>query len=322
MTNIEWRMTETNARGKALVAQKSSLRFVIGISSFGFSYPTEVSFFEFLHYHRRPMTVTKGPIRQLLGGFTQPGRIALMPFIPAGYPDLAATAACIIELEKAGAALLEIGFPFSDPIADGPTIQEAFTEALKKKLKVADIFAMVRQVRKAAALPLVAMVSYSIVYRYGVEKFAADAKTAGFNGILMPDLPPPEAEKVCRLMWAAGLETVLLVAPTTSPDRRAEIARLSTGFVYYLSVAGVTGERAQLPADLPANIAALKKMTDVPICVGFGISTAEHVRQLGELADGAIVGSAMVKRMKQHVSEGPEAIAAAVGEYCRELSAE
>jgi tryptophan synthase alpha chain len=265
------------------------------------------------------MSATLGPIRQLLGDFTASGRIALMPFIPAGYPDLAATAACIVALEKAGATLLEIGFPFSDPIADGPTIQEAFTEALKNKLKVVDIFAMVRQVRRSAVIPLVAMVSYSIVYRYGVERFATDAKACGFNGVLMQDLPPPEAEKICRMMWASGLETVLLVAPTTSPDRRAEIARLSTGFVYYLSVAGVTGERAQLPADLPANIAALKKITDVPICVGFGISTAEHVRQLSELADGAIVGSAMVKRMKPHVSEGPDAIAAAVGTYCREL---
>jgi tryptophan synthase alpha chain len=268
------------------------------------------------------MSGTIGKIRKSLSNFARPEHIALMPFLPAGYPDLAVTAACIVALEKAGATLLEIGFPFSDPIADGPTIQESFTEALKKKLKVTDIFAMVRQVRQTATLPLVAMVSYSIVFRYGVEKFATDAKAAGFDGVLVPDLPPPEAEKICQLMWAAGLETVLLVAPTTSPQRRAEIARLSTGFVYYLSVSGVTGERAQLPADLPANIAALKKATDVPICVGFGISTAEHVRQLSQLADGAIVGSAMVKRMKQHVGEGPEAIAAAVGAYCRELSAE
>jgi tryptophan synthase alpha chain len=267
------------------------------------------------------MSGTIGRIRQSLSGFNQPGRIALMPFIPAGYPDLASTAACIVSLEKAGATLLEIGFPFSDPIADGPTIQEAFTEALKKHLKVSEIFATVREARKTAKLPLVAMVSYSIVFRYGVQRFSGDAKSAGFDGVLIPDLPPPEAEKICQIIWAAGLETVLLVAPTTSPERRTEIARLSTGFVYYLSVAGVTGERAQLPADLPANIAALKKATDVPICVGFGISTAEHVRQLSQLADGAIVGSAMVKRMKQHVAEGPVAVAAAVGKYCASLLA-
>jgi tryptophan synthase alpha chain len=265
------------------------------------------------------MNGSPGKIRKSLGGFDAPGRIALMPFVPAGYPDLATTAKAIISLEKSGATLIEVGFPFSDPIADGPTIQEAFTEALKKKLKVADIFQMIRSVRQRAKLPLVAMVSYSIVFRYGTERFASDAKSAGFDGVIIPDLPPPEAQSICQTLWTAGLETVLLVAPTTTQDRRAEIARLSTGFIYYLSVSGVTGERAALPTDIAANLAALKKLSDVPVCVGFGISTAEHVRQLSQLADGAIVGSAMVKRMKQHLGEGPEAIAAALGKYCWEL---
>jgi tryptophan synthase alpha chain len=242
-----------------------------------------------------------------------------MPFIPAGYPDLPTTTACIAALERSGATLIEIGFPFSDPIADGPTIQESFTEALKKHLKVADIFAMVRDVRKTVALPLVAMVSYSIVFRYGVQRFATDAKAAGFDGLILPDLPPPEAQKICQTVWDAGLETILLIAPTTSSTRRAEIAKLCTGFVYYLSVSGITGERTQLPADLAGNVMELKKSTDVPVCVGFGISTAEHVSQLSQIADGAIVGSAMVKRMKQHLTEGPDTIAKAVGEYCREL---
>jgi tryptophan synthase alpha chain len=163
------------------------------------------------------------------------------------------------------------------------------------------------------------MVSYSIVFRYGVERFVTDAKAAGFDAILIPDLPPPEAQAICGKIQSAGLETVLLVAPTTTPARRAEIAKLSTGFVYYLSVSGVTGERAQLPADLPGNLAELKQLTDVPICVGFGIGTAEQVAQLSPLAEGAIVGSAIVKRMKQHLGESPAQIAAAVGEYCRNL---
>jgi tryptophan synthase alpha chain len=265
------------------------------------------------------MNAASGKIRRSLSGFGQPGKIALMPFIPAGYPDLPTTTACIVALEKAGATLIEIGFPFSDPIADGPTIQESFTEALKKKLKVTDIFSMVREVRNRVSLPLVAMVSYSIVFRYGVQRFASDAKAAGFDGLILPDLPPPEAQKICQIIWDAGLETILLVAPTTTPPRRAEITKLCTGFVYYLSVSGITGERTKLPADLAANVAELKKSTDVPVCVGFGISTAEHLSQLSQLADGAIVGSAMVKRMKQHLTEGPEKIAAAVGEYCREL---
>ncbi len=272
-----------------------------------------------IYYVPTFMSGTIGRIRESLTSFSQPGRIALMPFIPAGYPDLSSTSASIISLEKAGATLLEIGFPFSDPIADGPTIQEAFTEALKKQLKVSEIFASIREARASATLPLVAMVSFSIVFRYGVERFAVDAKSAGFDGILIPDLPPPEAQKICQIIWDAGLETVLLVAPTTTPQRRTEIARLSTGFVYYLSVSGVTGERAQLPADLPVHLAALKEATDVPICVGFGISTAEHVRQLSGQANGAIVGSAMVKQMKQHATEGPAAIAEALATYCTEL---
>src|ERR1700735_5428827 len=142
------------------------------------------------------MSGTLGKIRQSLSSFHEPGSIALMPFIPAGYPDLPTTAACIIALEKAGATLLEIGFPFSDPIADGPTIQESFTEALKKKLKVSEIFATIREVRKTVSIPLVAMVSYSIVYRYGVQRFATDAKAAGFDGLILPDLPPPEADAI------------------------------------------------------------------------------------------------------------------------------
>jgi tryptophan synthase alpha chain len=243
----------------------------------------------------------------------------LMPFIPAGYPDLDCTAAAIRSLDRAGAGLIEIGFPFSDPIADGPTIQAAFTEALAKKLKVADIFNTIAKVRPDVTVPLVAMVSYSIVYRYGVDLFFTDAAAAGFDGVILPDLPPPEAEPVCKKAWAAGLDTVLLVSPTTDADRRAEIARLSTGFIYYLSVAGVTGERDSLPVDLPAHVAAVRALTDRPVCVGFGIHTPVQVRDLSKIADGVIVGSAMVKRMTEAAGQGPHAVAAAVAGYCMHL---
>jgi tryptophan synthase alpha chain len=243
-----------------------------------------------------------------------------MPFIPAGYPDLATTAAVLPALEAAGASLVEVGIPFSDPIADGPTIQEAFNVALtRNKVKLADVFRTVAEARPGVSIPLVAMVSFSIVYRYGVERFARAAKEAGFDGLILPDLPPPEAQAVVDQVRAAGLETILLVAPTTTPQRRQEIARLSSGFVYYLSVAGITGERDQLPADLAANVTNLRSLTDRPVCVGFGISNAPHVAQLAQVADGAIVGSAIVRRMKQHESEGPGVIADAVGAYCREL---
>jgi tryptophan synthase alpha chain len=246
-------------------------------------------------------------------------QIALMPFVAAGYPDLATTAAVLPAMEAAGASLIEIGIPFSDPIADGPTIQAAFTEALAKKLKVADVFRTIAETRSKVSIPLVAMVSYSIVFRYGLDRFLKDAKAAGFDGLLLPDLPPPEAQRVCDTVRGEGLETVLLVAPSTTPQRRKEIARLSSGFVYYLSVAGITGERDRLPADLSENVRELKSLTDRPVCVGFGIHKAEQVAELAKVADGAIVGSAIVKRMKEHSGEGAGGIAEVVGGYCREL---
>jgi tryptophan synthase alpha chain len=247
------------------------------------------------------------------------GQIALMPFISAGYPNLATTTAVLPALQAAGADLIEIGFPFSDPIADGPTIQESYTIALSQKLKVGDIFRTIAIARASLTLPLVAMVSYSLVYRYGLDRFITDAKQAGFDALLLPDLPPSEAQVVQQTVRAGGLETVFLVAPTTSPQRQAEIAKLSSGFVYYMSISGITGERDTLPAELTANIRAIKRITDKPVCVGFGISKREHIQQLSGVADGAIVGSAFVKRMTQFASKGPEAVASAVADYCREL---
>jgi tryptophan synthase alpha chain len=159
------------------------------------------------------------------------------------------------------------------------------------------------------------MVSFSIAYRCGVDRFARDARAAGFDAVIFPDLPPPEAAGVCETIRAANLDTVLLVAPTTSPARRAEIAKLCSGFIYYLSTSGVTGERDQLPPDLLDNVRALKQLSDTPVCVGFGIHRREQVAQLRGVADGAIVGSAIVRRMKANVASAPRAVA----DYCRDL---
>jgi tryptophan synthase alpha chain len=243
----------------------------------------------------------------------------LVAFIPAGFPDLATTAAVLPALEAAGTSVIEIGFPFSDPIADGPTIQAAFTQTLARGLKVEQIFSTVASVRDQVSLPLVAMVSYSIVFRYGLQRFVADAKTAGFNGLILPDLPPPEAQRICDRVREGGLDTILLIAPTTAPSRRAEIARLSSGFVYYLSVSVITGERDQLPVDLADNLRQIKGVTNQPVCVGFGIHRPAQMAQLAPIAEGAIVGSAFVKRMHQHLNEGPERIAEVMGDYAREL---
>src|SRR5206468_2782769 len=150
-------------------------------------------------------------------------------FIPAGYPDLETTSASLLAAERGGASVIEVGIPFSDPIADGPTIQEAFSAALARGLKVGDVFQTVASVRARLSVPLVSMVSYSIVYRFGVDRFVKAARDASFDGLILPDLPPPEARQICEIVQAGGLETILLVAPTTAPQRRREIAELSSG---------------------------------------------------------------------------------------------
>jgi tryptophan synthase alpha chain len=258
-------------------------------------------------------------IPQTFADLRAANKIGLIPFLPAGYPDLPTTAAALVAADAAGAACIEVGFPFSDPIADGPVIQEAFTAALAKKLTVAQIFTTIRAVHGKLAAPLVAMVSYSIVFRHGPALFIAEAAAAGFSGLIIPDLPPPEADKVCALTRAARLETILLIAPTTSPERRKEIVRLCSGFVYYLSVSGVTGERDALPAGLAQTVQEIKAMTDLPVCVGFGLHRREQIVELAKCADGAVVGSAIVRRIKEHAAEGPEKIAAVVGGYIRQL---
>ncbi|HEV8291026.1 MAG TPA: tryptophan synthase subunit alpha [Tepidisphaeraceae bacterium] len=246
-------------------------------------------------------------------------RVGVLPFIPAGYPDLNATRELLPALERAGASAIEVGIPFSDPIADGPVIQEAFTAALSRGLKLKEVLKTVREARPSVSIPLLSMLSYSIVFRYGPEKYFADAKAAGFDGLILPDLPPPEAESICEKVRKAGLDTILLVAPTTSRDRRKEIARLCSGFIYYLSVTGITGERQKLPEDLAEQLRQLKQTGDTPVCVGFGISRREHVAQLSGLADGALVGSAIVRRMKEHAGQGVAKVASAIESYIREL---
>ena len=264
-------------------------------------------------------TSAASSITQSLASHRAARGIGLVPFIPAGYPDLTTTRACLAALQDAGASVIEIGFPFSDPIADGPTIQSAFVEALSRKLKVQDIFAAIRECRLTLRVPLVSMVSYSLVYRYGTERFFRDGHEAGFSGLILPDLPPPEAQAICDQARSIGLDTILLVAPSTPPQRRGEIVKLCSGFVYYLSVAGITGPRDRLPEDLERNVRELKSLTNLPVCVGFGISQPRHLAQLSGVADGAIVGSALVKIMTDHHDQGAEKIAAAVGDYCRSL---
>jgi tryptophan synthase alpha chain len=224
-------------------------------------------------------------------------RKAFLPFVTAGDPDLAFTADVIRTLAAAGASAIEVGIPYSDPIADGPVIQASYTRALAKKVKLAQILAMLAQVSKQVTCPLVTMVSYAIVYRHGLEKYVLDAKAAGVAGAIVPDLLVEEADELSAICRKHDFSLIQLVTPTTPRERALRIAQHSTGFLYYVSVTGITGERTELPPQLLDNVAWLRSQTDLPICIGFGISQPEHVRRLAPVADGVIVGSAIVRRV-------------------------
>ncbi|MFM7242775.1 MAG: tryptophan synthase subunit alpha [Planctomycetaceae bacterium] len=249
------------------------------------------------------------------------GRKALAPFVTAGDPDADTTVAVIAELDKAGASLCELGVPYSDPIADGPVIQASYTRALGKGLTLAGVFDIAKRASASCSMPILAMASYSLIFRRGIDRFVADAVAAGFAGFVVPDLPLEESDDLDTACRAAGLALVRLVTPTTPPERAEAIARKSTGFLYCVSVAGVTGARTDLPPGLVDRVAWLKTKTDVPILVGFGISGAEQVKAVAAVADGVIVGSALVRRIAEHAGHAREALPADVGSYARDLAA-
>lgn len=245
---------------------------------------------------------------------------ALMPFITAGDPDVATTAALLPAMERAGASICELGIPFSDPIADGPVIQASMTYALDRGVRPAEILQAVARQRAGMALGLVAMVSYSIVHRLGASSFLRDAQAAGIDGFIFPDLPVDEADAIRDKVSQANLICSFLIAPTTPIERAERIARACSGFVYVLSRAGITGERTELPADLPGRITRLRQVTDLPIAVGFGVSTAQQVRQVVQVADAAIVGSAIMRRIAQQRENGSAAVVESVAQFVGELA--
>jgi tryptophan synthase alpha chain len=225
---------------------------------------------------------------------------AFIPFFTVGDPDLAATEAFVKEAAARGADLIELGVPFSDPIADGPTIQASYYRALERGFKLQQLFEMVKRLRDGGfATPLIAMISESLVFKRGLERFLDEARDAGLDGLIIPDLPLGYEGHTVEEARARGLDVIFLCAPTTPPERRAEIAQRSSGFVYYISVAGITGTRTALPTDLARNVGELKKLTSTPVCVGFGISKPEHAAAVAKVADGVIVGSALVKRVAE-----------------------
>lgn len=223
-------------------------------------------------------------------------RMTFMPFITAGDPSVDTTAKLLKTLKSAKVDLIELGFPYSDPIADGPVIQASYTRALNNGVTVDDIFGMMDKLKGEDLPPILAMVSFAIVFRFGAKQFVKKAADVGFSGFIIPDLPADEAAEMSEIATAAGLDLVQLIAPTTATQRTQQILDASSGFVYCVSVAGTTGVRQELPAALIDQLEGLRQSTKLPLAVGFGISSPEQVSALEGVADGIIVGSAIVKR--------------------------
>lgn len=223
-------------------------------------------------------------------------RAAFMPYHAMGYPDRDQTLAILHTLGDAGAELFEIGIPHSDPLADGPTIQTATYTALLQGTTVKDCLAMVREVRAAGMQqPFCAMTYYNPLFAYGVQRFVTDAAAAGIDGLIVPDLPPEEADELEAACRQAGLATIYLLAPTSTEERIRYVAAHCTGFIYLVSVTGITGARTDLPPDLADFVARVRRHTNLPLAVGFGIATEQQAAAVAAIADGVIVGSALVK---------------------------
>lgn len=236
------------------------------------------------------------------------GRAALVTFTMAGDPDYATSLAIAQELPKAGADIIELGMPFTDPMADGPAIQAAGLRALKAGQRVGDTLRLVREFRKNDdETPIVLMGYYNPIYIYGVDKFLADANSAGVDGLIVVDLPPEEDEELCLPALKAGLNFIRLATPTTDDNRLPTVLNNTSGFVYYVSITGITGAAAPDTGKVTAAVARIKRHTKLPVAVGFGVRTAEHARAIAAGADGVVVGSALVDALRQSLDKNDKA---------------
>lgn len=244
---------------------------------------------------------------------------ALIAYIMAGDPTLRETERLVLELEQAGADVIELGVPFSDPIADGPIIQQASERALRNGASLRKILPMVKALRTKTQIPLVFMAYYNTVHAFGPERFCREAVAAGVDGVIVPDMPPDEAGPLDEPAAETGLQLIFLVAPTSTTDRRSYVVRRSQGFVYYVSLTGITGSKLSDLADVRSNVAKIRKISAIPVAVGFGIATPEDAAKVAALADGVIVGSAIVKRIAAHQQDN--GMVAQVGSFVRSLKA-
>ncbi|MFO0773640.1 MAG: tryptophan synthase subunit alpha [Nitrospiraceae bacterium] len=244
---------------------------------------------------------------------------ALITYIMAGDPSLSDTEALVLALEQAGADVIELGVPFSDPIADGPVIQQAADRALKSGTTLKKILAMTTGLRTKTQIPLVLMAYYNTIYAYGEAAFCRDAVVAGIDGLIVPDMPVEESGPLNALATPAGLDLIFLLAPTSTASRRTMVARASHGFVYYVSLTGITGAKLTDMGDVEQNLNKIRKVSKVPVSVGFGVATPDDVKRLAKTADGVIVGSALVKRIAE-LPHNPTALTS-IADFVRSLKA-
>jgi len=227
-------------------------------------------------------------------------RRALIPFVVAGDPDLESTLKIVQVLEREGADLIELGVPFSDPIADGPVNQRAAQRALAAGVTLTDVLGLVRKARTDVHQPIVLLSYYNPILQYGLTRFCIDAVAVGVDGVVIPDLPPDESEELMAAAGSRGLDVIFLLAPTSTQERINFVAERASGFIYCISLTGVTGVRDRLPEDIRSLVQRIKARTEFPVCVGFGISTPDQAREVAEIADGVIVGSAIVALLESH----------------------
>ncbi len=234
-------------------------------------------------------------IKQKINLLEKKNKKALIVYITAGFPDLKTTEKLVMMLEKNGVDFIELGMPFSDPIADGPTIQQSSCTALEKGMNMRKFFSLVAKLRKKTQVPLIMMSYYNPIFKYGLKRFAQAAKKCALDGVIVPDLPPEEANDLKRQLKPPRVSLVYLISPVTKKRRIRKIAGLSSTFLYYVSLTGVTGARHKLPSDLIKNVRRIKQSTSIPVYVGFGISTPAQVKNIVQVADGVIIGSAIIK---------------------------
>ena len=244
-------------------------------------------------------------------------RTALIPFITAGDPDVESTEALVLRMTESGADIVELGVPFSDPLADGPTIQASSLRALEAGISLEKIFRMTERLKKAR-IPLVLMIYFNPVLKYGLRSFSVDCRHHGVDGVIIPDLPPEEAGLWVKEARSVDLDTIFLTAPTSPPERIRLVNQWSRGFIYHVSVTGVTGTQRELPESLERDVRRVKEHSGKPVAVGFGISTPEQAKEVSRYADGIIVGSAIVRIMDKSLS--PSEMINRVGDFVSSLS--